>query len=226
MVALKEEYLMHMAVQASEQSPAPVILHPICQTIWRREHDIRVGGAPHFYTGAMRPERPPANEVRVGYRNRVDDPAGADYEYVGFAYRAYLLFRDLPLTGSVLEAHLILHLDETLWQVQGQAAEEPVSAASRLLVLEAPLQGGEGAFYTPAYTYCELPNEAGALDKAIFSPADGLQIDVTAIVQAWVRGAAVNHGLVLVGPSETFEHNNDVQETTYSEALLVIRLQP
>lgn len=226
MVALKEEYAVHMDVQASAQNHPPVILHPIGQTIWRREHDIRTGGAPHFYTGAMRPGRPPANEVRVGYRNRVDDPAGADYEYIGFAYRAHLLVRDLPPGKDVLEARLILHPDETVWQVEGESAEQPVSAASRLLVLEAPLQSGEGAFYTPAYTYCELPNVASELDKATFSPADGLQIDVTPIVQAWVRGAAANHGLVIAGPSEAFEHNNDVQETTYGAVTLVIRLQP
>jgi hypothetical protein len=172
----------------------------------------------------MTPELPPANEVRVGYRNRVDDPEGKSYEYVGFAYRGYLRFDDLPrIPGAVVvAARLILHIDETLWQVSGNPAGKLVSAASRLLVLEAPLQTDDGAFFTPAYTYCELPDEIGALDKASFSLESGLQIDVAAIVQAWLRGEARNHGLMLVGPSEAFEHNNDFQESTYGEMLLSI----
>jgi hypothetical protein len=224
MVALKDEFMANMAVAAGEHSLATIALRPIRQTIWRRKHEIRAGGAPHFYTGALRPELPPDNEVRVGYRNRVDDPAGEGYEYVGFAYRGYLRFDKLPhAPGAVVaEAQLSICLDETLWQVGGNPAGKLVSAASRLLVLEAPLQSGDAGFFTPAYSYCELPNKVGVLGKAAFSLQDGLKIDVASIVQAWMRGEVRNHGLLLMGPSEEFAHNNDVQETTYSDTLLSI----
>lgn len=228
MVALKEEYSTHMAFQAGEGALATVSLRPIRQTIWRRKHEIRAGGAPHFYTGAMSPELPPDDEVRVGYRNRVDDPEGKGYESVGFAYRGYLRFDDLPhIAGvTVVQAHLILRIDETLWQLHGQPAGKLVSAASQLLVLEAPLQSGDAAFYTPSYTYCSLPNEVGAAGKATFSLQDGLKIDVSSIVQSWMRGEARNYGLMLMGPSETFEHNNDVQESTYGETILAVSYVP
>ena len=70
MVALKEEYSTHVAFPTGENTLATVSLRPIRQTIWRRRHDIRLGSAPHFYTGAMTPEATPDNEIRVGYRNR------------------------------------------------------------------------------------------------------------------------------------------------------------
>ncbi len=233
MIALNGEYATHMAVQeeapVAGQEPVEMSLRPTRRTIWRRKHEIRAGGAPHFYMGAMTPELPPDEEVRVGYRNRVDDPAGAGYEYVGFAYRGYLHFDNLPQGAAVAAAHLILHVDETLWQVGGQAAGKIVSAAKTLLVLEAPLQKGDAAFFTPAYTWCELPAEitgGAGQGKASFALAEGLKIDVTGIVRAWAAGEARNHGFVLQGPSEDFAHNNDVQESTYGETLLVIRLQP
>lgn len=227
MVALKEEYTTDKAWEAGVQTPARVSLCPVRQTIWRRKHEIRAGGAPHFYTGAMTPELPPATEVRVGYRNRVDDPEGKGYEYVGFAYRGYLRFDDLPrIPGAVVaSAHLVLRIDETLWQVSGKPAGKLVSVASRLLVLEAPLQTGDAAFYTPAYTFCELPNEVGVKGKAAFSLQEGLQIDIASIIHAWMCGEARNHGLLLMGPNEAFEHNNDVQESTYGEASLFITFQ-
>ena len=224
MVALKEEYTTHMAFQAGEGVLATVSLRPVRQTIWRRKHEIRAGGAPHFYTGAMSPELPPDDEVRVGYRNRVDDPQGRGYEYIGFAYRGCLRFDDLPHMAGVVvvEAHLTLRLGKTLWQLDGQPAGKVVSAASQLLVLAAPLQSGDAAFYTPSYTYSTLPTEAGAAGKATFSLQDGLKIDVASIVQAWMRGDARNYGFMLMGPGETFEHNNDVQESTYGETILAV----
>ena len=229
MIALNGEYTTHSAVQRMEQAPGVVTLRPARRTVWRRKHEIRAGGAPHLFAGAMQPELPPDNEVRVGYRNRVDDPAGEGYEYVGFAYRGYLRFDDLPRGAELAAAHLLLRVDETLWQVKGQGAGKLQSAARRLLVLEAPLQKEDAAFFTPAYTWCELPAEitgSGAAGTASFSLADGLQIDVTGVVRAWLRGEAHNHGFVLVGPNEAFEHNNDVQESTYGETRLVIRLRP
>lgn len=224
MVALKDEYTTHMAFQAGEHTLATVSLRPTRQTVWRRKHEIRAGAAPHFYMGAMTPELPPANEVRVGYRNRIDDPTGAGYEYVGFLYRGYLRFDDLPhiADATVVAAYLALHIDETLWHLHGSPAGKVVSVAHQLLVLEAPLQKGDAAFYTPSYTYCELPTEIGVLGKAVFSLKDGLKIDVAKIVQAWMRGEAHNHGLMLVGPNEEFEHNNDVRESTYGETVLSI----
>jgi hypothetical protein len=227
MVALKEEYSTHVAFHAGEHTLASVSLRPVRQTIWRRKHDIRPGGAPHFYMGAMSPELTPDNEVRVGYRNRLDDPTEAGYEYVGFIYRGFLRFDDLPHepTAEVAEAVLSLCLDETLWQLNGNPARKLVSAAGHLLVLEAPLQKDEGAFFTPAYVYSALPNEVGTLEQATFTLQAGLRIDVKPLVQAWMRGEKPNHGLVLMGPNEDFEHNDNYQESTYGETVLTISYQ-
>lgn len=232
MIALNGEDTTHMDVHDSDHTPGMVTLRPTRRTIWRRKHEIRAGGAPHFYTGAMTPELPPDNEVRVGYRNRTGnpgEPVEEGCEYVGFAYRAHLHFDNLPHGATIEAAHLILRVDETVWQVGGQPAGKVVSAAKALLVLEAPLQKGDAGFFTPAYTWCELPTEItgmGALGKASFALAEGLKIDVTGPVRAWVSGEAHNHGFVLMGLNEAFEHNNDVQESTYGETLLVIRLRP
>jgi hypothetical protein len=224
MVALKEEYSTHVAFQAGENTLATVSLRPLRQTIWRRKHDIRAGAAPHFYVGAMAPEATPDNEIRVGYRNRIDEPGAAGYEYVGFVYRGYLRFTDLPHEPSaeVLEARLTLRVDETQWQLGGNPARKLVSAARDLLVLEAPLQSGDGAFFTPAYVYSALPNEVGVRDHGAFSIAEGLKIDLKPLVQAWMRGEMPNHGIVLMGPNEDFEHNDNFQETTYGETVLAV----
>ena len=42
-----------------------------------------------------------------------------------------------------------------------------------------------------------------------------------------MRGDEPNHGLVLMGPNEDFQHNSDFQETTYGEMILTVsyRLQ-
>ena len=224
MGALKEEYSTHVAFHAGENFLATVSLRPFRQTIWRRKHDIRTGSAPHFYVGAMSPELTVDNEIRVGYRNRVDDPTEAGYEYVGFVYRGFLRFDDLPRdpAAEVTEAWLTLRIDETLWQQHGNPARKLVSAASHLLVLDAPLQKGDGSFFTPAYVYSALPNEVGTLEHGTFSPGDGLRIEVKSVVQAWMRGETPNHGIVLIGPNEDFEHNNDFQETTYGETILTV----
>jgi hypothetical protein len=229
MVALKEEYSTPVAFYAGENALTTVSLRPIRQTIWRRKHDIRTGAAPHFYVGAMSPELTLDNEIRVGYRNRVDDPTEVGYEYVGFVYRGFLHFSDLPRqpAAEVIEAWLTLHVDETLSQLHGNPARKLISAASHLLVLDAPLQKGEGAFVTPAYVYSALPNGSGTLEHGTFSLDGGLKIEVKSLVQAWMRGEISNHGIVLMGPNEDFEHNNDFQETTYGEMVLTVsyRLQ-
>lgn len=227
MVALKEEYSTHVAFQAGENTLATVSLRPVRQTIWRRKHDIRPGAAPHFYVGAMSPEATPNNEIRVGYRNRIDEPGEAGYEYVGFVYRGYLRFDDLPRApkAEVVEAWLTLRIDQTQWQLNGNPPRNDASAASHLLVLDAPLQEGAGAFFTPAFVYTALPNEAGALEQGTFSAAEGLKIDVKPLVQAWLRGERPNHGLVLMGPNEDFEHNSNCQETIYGETVLVVSCQ-
>jgi hypothetical protein len=224
MVALKEEYSTHVAFQAGEDTQATILLRPLRHTIWRRKHDIRPGSAPHFYTGAMAPEATPDNEIRVGYRNRIDDPTEAGYEYVGFVYRGFLHFDGLPHepTAEVLEAILTLRVDETQWQLGGNPARKLVSAASHLLMLEAPLQKGDGAFFTPAYVYSALPNEVGTLERGSFSLAEGLRIDVKPLVQAWIRGTEPNHGIVLMGPNEDFIHNEDCQESVYGETVLAV----
>jgi hypothetical protein len=204
-------------------------MRPVRQTIWRRKHDIRTGSAPHFYVGAMSPESTPDTEIRVGYRNRIDDPTEAGYEYVGFVYRGFLRFDDLPHqpAAEVVEAWLILRIDETKWQLHGNPVRKVVSAASHLLVLDSPLQMGDGSFFTPAYVYSALPNEVGTLEHGTFSLSDGLKIDVKSLIQAWMRDEQPNHGLVLMGPNEDFEHNNDFLETTYGETVLAVsyRLQ-
>ncbi len=224
MVALKEEYSTHVAFPAGENTLATVSLRPVRQTIWRRRHDIRLGSAPHFFTGAMTPEATPDNEIRVGYRNRLDDPSAAGYEYVGFVYRGFLRFDDLPHApeAEVLEAWLTLRIDETQWQLHENPARKLVSAASYVLVLDAPLQKEDGAFFTPAYVYSALPNEVGTFEHGTFSLSGGLKIDVKPLLQAWMRGETPNHGLVLMGPNEDFEHNADFQETTYGETIVTV----
>ena len=52
MVALKDEYTTSMAFAAGEHMLTELSLRPVRQTIWRRKHEIRAGGAPHFYMGA------------------------------------------------------------------------------------------------------------------------------------------------------------------------------
>ena len=97
-----------------------------------------------------------------------------------------------------------------------------VSAASYVLVLDAPLQKEDGAFFTPAYVYSALPNEVGTFEHGTFSLSGGLKIDVKPLLQAWMRGETPNHGLVLMGPNEDFEHNADFQETTYGETIVTV----
>ena len=199
-------------------------MRPVRQTFWRRKHDIRAGSAPHFYTGAMSPEVTPENEIRVGYRNRIDDPTEAGYEYVGFVYRGFLRFDDLPHApkAEVVEAWLTLRLDETLWQQHGNPARKLVSVASHYScsMHRCRRQMVHSSRRPMCTVHC--PMKSACWNTARFRCSDGLKIDLKPLVQAWMRGEKSNHGLVLMGPNEDFEHNSDYGETTYGESILTI----
>jgi hypothetical protein len=206
------------------QASMALTLEPEFFTVWRRKHDIKPGFAPHMFTGVMQPEEPPPGVVRVGYSDRVDDPTEAGYEYVGFAYRAILHFDKLPVIHGVqvLDASLILHDDETVWQLGENHLERGFSTASQLLILDAPAHPEPEAFFTPAYSYTALPQQPGKWGKGEFTDGGDLVVNVTAIVQDWMSGRLPNYGFMLIGPDELFEHDNNRQESLYGELRLVV----
>lgn len=223
MLAIHERFAAQAKPGAPGQAMKTITVEPAMTTVWRRKHEIKVGFAPHLYTGAMQPAEPPAGTVRVGYSDRVDDPE-AGYEYVGFAYRAMLSFAGLPVLpqAQVKEARLVLHVDETVWQLGDHRLEAGYSTASQLLILDAAPVAGQEAFYTPAYLYTALPQQPGKWGKGEFTAEGELVIDMTAVVQDWMSGRVPNCGVMVIGPDELFEHDNNRQESLYSGVRLIV----
>lgn len=156
------------------------------------------------------------DKLRVGYKNIHDDMGfwceDSDYHWV---YRSHVYFDVSSLKGVILEASIKMNRESTeRWT--GNFASNAGSCAQWLYIRTAA---------GPTELYAELPTYTAVLEKAKFVEAGGgLVIDVTPVVQSWVKGQKENHGLTFVGTNEQMQEGNDRCVSIYNSMVLSVEL--
>ena len=178
---------------------------------------------PRVDTEGTAERKPPSGKMLVGYENswNVSGVGGVNHRYLGFTYRGFVFFDRglLPAKGLVLKAELRFKNPETQnWT--GGSASNTGSAANSLSILTAPFSG----YYSTGESFTELPSTSGATSRAAYNPHDGLVVDVTTPINRIVNGFDPNHGFMLIGANEKFEHNNDSFLSTYEAPRLLVRV--
>lgn len=179
---------------------------------------------PKVDTQGQAPASPAPGEMLVGYENEWQQSGigGVNYRYLGIAYRGFVFFdrNSLPAKGLVLEAKLSFKTPSTVTWQGDSASNETASAAARFYALTAPASG----YYSTGDLLVDLPSHPGTTTNAVFDPSAGLVINVTTIIRDIVNGTRPNHGFMLVGANESFQHNNNKFLSTYAAPTLQVRV--
>ena len=131
---------------------------------------------------------------------------------VGGGYTALVQF-DLSLlppgTTSAQITRAVLRVYCNRADVPGVVAVQPVA----------------GAWGEYSVTYASMPGLGAAVQTAQVSGADGyVSFDVTAVVQGWVSGTAVNNGLALTAGSAVVQFDSKENDQTGHAAVLDVVL--
>lgn len=149
------------------------------------------------------PNRP--GFARIGFENTyVEYDYG--WRYWGFIFRSQIVFpieQLMDKKGLLLEAKLLLTHDDT---VRG-GIPNPM-CASKLYTLTAPWTGS--ARETPGYFYKDLPTNQKSIE-----------IDILQQLRDWLEGREENHGLLITGINENFDHDNKYCISYYKVSLKV-----
>lgn len=140
---------------------------------------------------------PPAGFWAVGWDNGFDDPFGPCWTYVGHVYRTVVdpsgIYKGFEVTKAVLRFSVNQGTKQTLFVLRRDAPGD--------------------ALDVPATTVATI----GAWE---FGPT--IEVDVTAVVQAWCTGQAPNYGLIIRGGDEGHAHNNVEARCLITQPQLVI----
>jgi hypothetical protein len=140
---------------------------------------------------------PPAGFWAVGWDNGFDDPFGPCWTYVGHIYRTIVdpsgIYKGFEVTKAILYFSVNQGTKQTLYILRRDAPGD--------------------ALDVPATTVATI----GAWE---FGPT--IQVDVTAVVQAWCTGQAPNYGLIIRGGDEGYAHNNVEARCLITQPQLVI----
>ena len=153
----------------------------------------------------------PEGKMRVGFDNTFKQSGlfGANKEYVGKNYRGVLFFDISPLVekkwGMLLKATIYVNIADTKWAVGTVASNEWLSCAAGYYEMKAPWSG----FATPAELLSNIPRNQGTTSLVKYDGVRSIAINATSIVRDWIKGTRQNHGLMFVGPDESFQENND-----------------
>ena len=152
----------------------------------------------------------PEGKMRVGFSNdyKESGPFGVEDEYVGRIYRGVLFFDISTLVGKrgiLLDATIYLNIANTQWAVGTVASNEWLSCAAGYYEMNAPWTG----FATPAELLSTIPRHQGTTSLVKYDGVRSIAISATSLVRDWIKGTRQNHGLMFVGPDETFQENND-----------------
>ena len=140
---------------------------------------------------------PPVGSWAVGWENSNDDPAGPCWTYVGHVYRTIVdpsgIYQGFKVTKAVLRFAVTQGTKQTLYVLRRDAPGD--------------------AFGVAATTVATIGSwEFGHTNE----------IDVTAVVQAWCTGQAPNHGLIIRGGNENYDHNNVKARCLITQPQIVI----
>ncbi len=140
---------------------------------------------------------PPAGYWAVGWDNGLDDPFGPCWTYVGHVYRTIVDPSGIYKGFEVTKASLRFSVDHGTKQV---------------LYIQRRDAPGD-AFSVPATTVATI----GAWEFG-----QTIEVDVTAVVQAWCTGQAPNHGLIIRGGNESYNHDNVEARCLITQPQIVI----
>ncbi len=140
---------------------------------------------------------PPAGFWAVGWDNGFDDPFGPCWSYVGHIYRTVVdpsgIYKGFEVTKAVLRLSVNQGQKQTLYILRRDAPGDDLGVAA-----------------TPVAT----------IGSWGFGPT--IEVDVTAVVQAWCTGQAPNYGLIIRGGDEGYAHNNVNARCLITQPQLVI----
>lgn len=185
--------------------------------------DMTIPG--YFNTDGILPDPVHPAKILVGYENKYAETnyvVTSTHEYAGYAYRGFIFF---PLDdfygrkGLLTKATLQMRLANTLTWIGDSASNQKYSYATKLMELTGPVQSFNGP---SAEVYCTLPQQKGSMEGATFDGIDALTVNITSLVRKWMAYKESNHGLLVIGPNETFGHNNNRQYSLYERISLKI----
>ena len=138
------------------------------------------------------------NGYAVGWENDMDDPDGPCWKYVGHIYRTVLNPPDIHKGELVTKAVLRFTVNDGTKQnfsiLQPTVKDNPFGPANILATISS------------------------------WEFGQGIEVDVTATVQAWTIGFFANYGLIICGGNEQFSHNNDKARCVITDPQLVVTM--
>ena len=142
-------------------------------------------------------DKPPTGFYFVGWENWYDDPTGPCWFYRGSVYRTVVdppgIYQGFKVTKAVLRFAVTQGTKQTLYVLRRDAPGDTLSV--------------------PATTVATV---------ASWGFGSTIEVDVTAVVQAWCTGQAPNRGLIIRGGDESFGHDNTKARCTITPPELVI----
>lgn len=171
----------------------------------KREQSYDWNGFSSLPTEPQHPSTP--THARVGFENHYTESVGMWF-YIGFIYRSRLFFDVSQFVGKkgiLLEAMLKLTNHSTDSDYPGIS-----SCGHQLYVLTSVWEKPIKCIETPGYFYKNIPPNQ-----------NDMTIDVQQQVQSWISGAEVNHGFLLTGVNELWNHNNQQCVSYYSAELYI-----
>jgi hypothetical protein len=171
-------------------------------------------------TKDQNPGSVPAGMMRIGFKNSYKESGigGINHRYLGFAYRGILYFNIDQFKGKpgmLLKAKMHLTKHSTV-RHQGMAASTDGSCAHSLHLLTAQDSG----FSTPASLLTYMPQYQGTNELVEYDGNKNMVIDVLKEIRDWIQGNKPNYGFMIIGPNESFTHNNDQCVTLFENIIL------
>ncbi len=142
-------------------------------------------------------DKPPTGFYFVGWENWYDDPTGPCWLYRGSVYRTVVdppgIYQGFKVTKAVLRFAVTQGTKQPLYVLRRDAPGDTLSV--------------------PATTVATV---------ASWGFGSTIEVDVTAVVQAWCTGQAPNRGLIIRGGDESFGHDNAKARCTITPPELII----
>jgi len=142
-------------------------------------------------------EKPPVGFYQVGWDNSFNDPFGPCWSYSGAVYRTVFnpsgIYQGLKVTKAVLRFYVTQGQKKNFYILRRDSSSDALSV--------------------PATTVATVAGWEFGLN---------IEVDVTALIQAWCTGQTPNYGLIIRGADESFSHDNTKARCVITPPQLVI----